>query len=165
MDGQKSESSLQGKIETIYVRLNDVSKDDNDNRDAGGCSDITPYAKVSTDYVLKQLMKQNEMLMNLISLQANNSNNESKVIPILPDLNKSLPRFTGKSNNNDALYWLSTMCVDYRELNNITLKDKFSLPRIEDQIDMLKDKYYFTKLDLKNAFHHVQLQRESIKLT
>jgi len=57
------------------------------------------------------------------------------------------------------------LCVDYRELNKITLKDNFPLPRIEDQIDKLRDKYYFTKLDLKNAFHHIKLNKESIKLT
>ncbi|KAL4100683.1 hypothetical protein QTP88_020717 [Uroleucon formosanum] len=57
------------------------------------------------------------------------------------------------------------LCVDYRELNKKTLKDNFPLPRIEDQIDKLRDKYYFTKLDLKNVFHHVKLNKESIKLT
>lgn len=45
------------------------------------------------------------MLMNLISLQASKTNNEPKIIPVLPDFNKSLPSFAGKSNNDDALDW------------------------------------------------------------
>lgn len=94
----------------LDVGPDDIPKAYDDNRDAGGSSNITTEAKVSTDYVLKQLMKQNEMLMNLISLQTNNSKNESKVIPVLPDLNKSLPSFTGKSNNNYALDWLDRYC-------------------------------------------------------
>jgi len=49
------------------------------------------------------------------------------------------------------------LCKDHRELNKITIRDNFSLPRIEDRIDLLRDKQFFTKLDLKNAFYHVKL--------
>lgn len=48
-------------------------------------------------------MKNNEMMMNLILLQANNTNREPKVISVVLDLNKSLSRFTRKINNNDTL--------------------------------------------------------------
>lgn len=44
------------------------------------------------------------------------------------------------------------MCVDYRELNKITERDNFTLPLIDDQIDFLRNKHFFTKLDLKDAF-------------
>lgn len=57
------------------------------------------------------------------------------------------------------------MCVDYRELNKITTRDNFPLPLIDDQIDKLRDKYYFTHLDLKDAFHHVTISAESVKYT
>lgn len=43
------------------------------------------------------------MMMNLILLQANNTNHEPKVISVVLDLNKSLPRFKRKSNNNGTL--------------------------------------------------------------
>ncbi|XP_050538636.1 uncharacterized protein LOC126904043 [Daktulosphaira vitifoliae] len=55
------------------------------------------------------------------------------------------------------------LCVDFRELNKITIKDRFPLPIIDDTLDMLKDKVYFTRLDLKNAFYHVKVKEESIK--
>lgn len=55
------------------------------------------------------------------------------------------------------------MCVDFRELNKITLRDNFPIPNIEEQIDQLKNKTYFTKLDLKNAFFHVRVNSECTK--
>lgn len=57
------------------------------------------------------------------------------------------------------------LCVDFRELNKITLRDNYPLPLIEDHLDRLREKRYFTTLDLKNGFHHVQLSDESMKYT
>jgi hypothetical protein len=54
------------------------------------------------------------------------------------------------------------LCVDYRELNKITVKDNFPAPLIDDQIDKLKNKKYFSLLDLKNEFHHVKMNETSI---
>ncbi|XP_055910752.1 uncharacterized protein LOC129945117 [Eupeodes corollae] len=57
------------------------------------------------------------------------------------------------------------LCIDYRELNKITLRDNYPLPLIEDNIDRLKNKKYYTTLDLKNGFYHVSLEEESRKYT
>lgn len=57
------------------------------------------------------------------------------------------------------------LCIDFRCINKIKLKDNFSLPIIEDLIDRLRDNNYFTILDLKSAFHHVNIDRDSIKYT
>lgn len=57
------------------------------------------------------------------------------------------------------------MCVDYRSLNRITARDNYPLPIIEEQIDALHGKQYFTSLDLRNGFHHVYMEKESIKYT
>lgn len=57
------------------------------------------------------------------------------------------------------------LCVDYRSLNKITLRDNFPIPLIEDQLDQLKDKNYFSRLDLKNAFYFVDMDKSSIKYT
>jgi len=48
------------------------------------------------------------------------------------------------------------LCVDYRELNKITIRDNFPTELIDDNIDRLQDKRYFTILDLKDGFHHVK---------
>ena len=57
------------------------------------------------------------------------------------------------------------MCIDFRKLNKITLKDNYPIPLIDDLLDRLVDKKYFTKLDLKNGFFHVFMNSESIKYT
>ena len=46
------------------------------------------------------------------------------------------------------------MCVDYRALNKITLKDNYPLPVIEDCLDYLGNKKIFSTLDLENSFLH-----------
>ncbi|XP_076659907.1 uncharacterized protein LOC143363195 [Halictus rubicundus] len=57
------------------------------------------------------------------------------------------------------------MCVDFRKLNKVTLRDNFPLPLIEDQLDLLGGKKYFTSLDLKDGFFHIKMDEESIKYT
>ncbi|XP_018406547.1 PREDICTED: uncharacterized protein LOC108782710, partial [Cyphomyrmex costatus] len=59
----------------------------------------------------------------------------------------------------------SRLCVDYRELNKITVKDNFPTPLIDDHLDRLRGKSYFSSLDLRNGFHHVKVADESIKYT
>lgn len=54
------------------------------------------------------------------------------------------------------------LCVDYRELNKITVRDNFPTPLIDDQLDRLREKEIFTLLDLKNGFHHVRMCEKSI---
>lgn len=57
------------------------------------------------------------------------------------------------------------MCIDYRSLNKITSRDNYPLPIIEEQIDALQGKRYFTLFDLKDGFHHVYMVEDSIKYT
>lgn len=57
------------------------------------------------------------------------------------------------------------LCVDYRELNKYTVKDRFPLPIIEDQILRLEGKNIFTSLDLKSGFHHMKIAKESVRYT
>lgn len=49
------------------------------------------------------------------------------------------------------------LCIDFCELNKSLVRDNYSLPIIEDLIDSLSGKKYFSKLDLKNGFYHVRM--------
>lgn len=57
------------------------------------------------------------------------------------------------------------MCVDYRTLNKSMLRDNYPTPLIDDLIDKLAGKQFFTKLDLKNGYFHVFMHEDSIKYT
>ena len=57
------------------------------------------------------------------------------------------------------------LCVDYRLLNRKIKADMHPLPHIEDQIDRLSGKKFFTSLDLKSGFHQIPIDENSIELT
>ena len=56
-------------------------------------------------------------------------------------------------------------CIDLRKLNARTIKDAYSLPRIEESLDCLNGATIFTSLDLKSGYWQVELDDESIPLT
>lgn len=55
------------------------------------------------------------------------------------------------------------MCVDYRTLNKMLLRDNHPLPIIDNQFMILANKGFFSKFDLRNGFFHISIAEESIK--
>jgi hypothetical protein len=49
------------------------------------------------------------------------------------------------------------LCVDYRAHNSVTMKNKYTLPLVTDTLDRLSNAKYFTKIDLRNGYHHVRI--------
>ena len=57
------------------------------------------------------------------------------------------------------------LCVDYRALNKITVRDNFPTQLIDDNLDRLKGKKYYTSLDLKDGYYHVKIADNSVRYT
>ena len=54
------------------------------------------------------------------------------------------------------------MCIDYRQLNKIMIKNKYPLPRIDDLFDQLEGARCFSKIDLRSGYHQVRVKDKNI---
>ncbi|CAN4103784.1 unnamed protein product [Withania somnifera] len=57
------------------------------------------------------------------------------------------------------------MCIDYRRLNKVTVKNKYPLPRIDDLFDRLRGAAVFSKIDLRSGYHRLCIRTEDIPKT
>ena len=57
------------------------------------------------------------------------------------------------------------MCIDYRQLNKLTIKNRYPLPRIDDIFDQVRGASVFSKIDLRTVYHQLRIKEEDISKT
>ena len=57
------------------------------------------------------------------------------------------------------------MCIDYQELNKVTIKNRYLLPRIDDLLDQLQGARVFSQVNLRSGYHQVRVKEEDIPKT
>ena len=57
------------------------------------------------------------------------------------------------------------MCIDYRELNKLMVKNRYPLPMIDDLFDQLQGASWFSKIDLRSGYHQVRVREENVEKT
>ena len=57
------------------------------------------------------------------------------------------------------------LCIDYRELNKVTIKNKYPLPRIDDLFDQLAGTKVFSKIDLRSGYHQLKVREDDVSKT
>lgn len=57
------------------------------------------------------------------------------------------------------------LCIDYRQLNKVIVKNKYPLPRIDDLFDKLQGAKVFSKIDLRSEYHQLRIKNDDIPKT
>ena len=57
------------------------------------------------------------------------------------------------------------LCINYRELNKVTVKNKYPLPRIDDLFDQLKGAQFFSKINLRSGYHQLRIREADVSKT
>jgi hypothetical protein len=57
------------------------------------------------------------------------------------------------------------MCIDYRSLNEVTIKNKYPLPQIDDLFNQLQGAKYFSKIDLRLGYHQLRIKEADVQKT
>ena len=57
------------------------------------------------------------------------------------------------------------MCIDYRQLNRVMIKNRYPLPRIDDLFDQLKGTQVYSKIDLRTGYHELRVREADIPKT
>ena len=57
------------------------------------------------------------------------------------------------------------LCIDYRQLNRVTIRNQYSLPRIDELFDQLQESRVYSMIDLRSEYHQLRVQESDVPKT
>nr|GEX58935.1 hypothetical protein [Tanacetum cinerariifolium] len=75
---------------------------------------------------------------------------------------KEEDKLDGKQLKDVPIDGLFRMCIDYRELNRLTMKNCYPLPRIDDLFDQLQGSSVYSKIDLRSGYHQLRVREQDV---
>ncbi|KAK1663979.1 hypothetical protein QYE76_052138 [Lolium multiflorum] len=81
------------------------------------------------------------------------------------NFNRAPTRAPANPTNNTPRDGAIRLCTDYRKLNDVTIKNKYPLPKIEDLFDQLTGATVFSKIDLRTGYHQLKIRASDIPKT
>ncbi|GKB27682.1 putative reverse transcriptase domain-containing protein [Tanacetum coccineum] len=109
--------------------------------------------------VLKVLGERLEDKARLL-MSAKASDKKQEKIVIVRDFPEGAPMLFVKKKDGSF-----RMCIYYRELNKLTVKNRYPLPRIDDLFDQLQGSQFFSKIDLRSGYHQLRVHEDDILKT
>ncbi|GJV64076.1 putative reverse transcriptase domain-containing protein [Tanacetum coccineum] len=110
----------------------------------------------------EKIVRHNVFLAHVTMKETEYKSGEKRLedVPIVRDFPKGAPVLFVKKK--DESFW---MCIDYRELNKLTVKNCYPLPRIDDLFDQLQGSSIYSKIDLRSGYHQLRVREKDILKT
>lgn len=116
-------------------------------RDVSHHIDLIPSANFPNKSTYKMTPKQNEEIKRQVQELLDKGLIRESLSPCV------VPTVLAPKKDGD-----SRICIDSREINKITIRYRFSIPRMEDLMDYLGGACYFSKIDLKSGYHQIRIR-------
>ncbi|XP_052735054.1 uncharacterized protein LOC108319991 [Vigna angularis] len=163
--GKLKEDIMEGATCFLIMTHEDrESADENFERSSNKCTEGRMVVDEFQDVFPEEIpglppVREVEFTIDLVTTAAPISVQPYRMAPAeLVELKKQIEELMDKQ-------FIRPSCIDYRQLNKLTIKNKDPLPRIDDLLDQLHGATVFSKIDLRSGYHQIRVKEDDIQKT